>query len=223
MMTICCILQMTQQHQRPPGDSVGAGQPAAVGHLQQVRHCAASSCAARLWHSNWQSLSALYPLAITIRSRMKLNCAEASWLPLASCVIVHGRVPAGTSRPGTAQLAALPTLQEQQQQQDIVFLDTGALQLQTIGSHAQTSHHQQQRCSDAGLQQLSASGSGALICSNSCPPCSSSTVQPGQHSSLHSIVEVWTQSTHYASFMARHAPGTFNYRALFNKTSCSAQ
>jgi hypothetical protein len=155
----------------------------------------------------------LYPLAITIRSRLNLkNCAEASWPPLASCVIVHGRVPAGTSRPGTAQPAALPTLQEQQQQ-DIVFLETGALELQTLGSHAQTIHYQQQRCSDAGLQQLSASGSGALICSDSSPVCSTSTVQPGQHNSLHSLAEVRVDHTQYqASLQVVHL--ALQYRVL---------
>jgi hypothetical protein len=38
-VTLCCLLQVTQQHPRRPGDSVGAGQPAAVGHQLQVHHC----------------------------------------------------------------------------------------------------------------------------------------------------------------------------------------
>jgi hypothetical protein len=158
----CCRLQVTQQHPQRPGDSVGAGQQAVVGHQLQVCHSAGQ-------------------LRIHDTSYCHLHL-HGMWLT------VHV-IPAGTSRPGTAQPAALATLQELQQQ-DIVFLDAGTPQLQTLGSDVQTHLHQQQGCSSAGLQQLSATGFGAPICNDSSQPWPTTLVQPAQHTSMHSSAEV---------------------------------
>lgn len=97
---------------------------------------------------------------------------------------------AGPSRPGTAQPAALATLHEQQQQQDIVFLDTASQLLHAVGDNVQTCEWQQ-LSSSCGVQQLHRTSTGSTQHHESSPSRSASIsagMQPAQ--SLHSCVEV---------------------------------
>jgi hypothetical protein len=99
-------------------------------------------------------------------------------------------VIAGASRPGSAQPAALPTLQEQhqQQQQDIVFINTTTQQAAV--EEMQTTEWRQQGSSNSssnGLQQSHASSNGSFQRPGGLPSRSASM----QHAqSLHNCVEV---------------------------------